>query len=46
MIVKSNFKQKKYFCIVFLEICYSFLKNLKLAFGIKRVACNSPTFLR
>ena len=39
MVVKSKFKQKNIFVpvIVFLEIRYSFLKNLKLALGIKRV---------
>ena len=37
MVVKSYFKQKIIFVIVFLEIRYSFLKNLKLVLVIKRV---------
>ena len=45
MVVKSNFKQKNFFAIVFPEIRYSFLKHLILALGIKRVTRNSPTFL-
>ena len=45
MVVKSNFRQKKsIFVIVYLEIRYSFLKNLILASGIKRVTHNSPIF--
>ena len=42
MVVKSNFKQKNYFCN-----CLSrntLLENLKLALGIKRVTRNSPKF--
>ena len=46
MVVKSYFKQKIIFVIVFLEIRYSFLKNLKLVLVIKRVTWNRLTFLQ
>ena len=45
MVGKSNFKQKITFVIVFLEIRYSLLKNLKLALGIKRVTRKILTVL-
>ena len=44
-VVKSNFKQKISFVIVFRKKRCSFLKNLILAIGIERVTRNSPTFL-
>ena len=44
MVVKSNFKQKFIFVIVFLEIRYSFLKYRILTSGIKRVTRNCPNF--
>ena len=44
MVVKSNFKQKVNFILVFLKIRYSFLKNLKLALSIKRITRKSATF--
>ena len=44
MVVKSNLNRKIIFVIVFLEIRDSFLKNLILGSGIKRVTRNSPTF--
>ena len=40
MVVKSHFKQKIIFVVVFLEIRYSFEQNLKLALGTTRDSRN------
>ena len=41
MVVKSILNRKIIFVIVFLEIRYSFIKNLKLPLGMKRVTHTS-----
>ena len=45
MVENKILNRKIIFMIVLLEIRYSFLKNLKLALGIKRVTCSSLNFL-